>query len=211
MNLLLFAVLKFRPDLYQASYWQCESVSMAIRFLVIWDVFRQTFRKAPTVYQNVSKGLAVLALMPVAFSLFSFFTLGSYAKFIHVYFAVERSCDFVQAFLLLGMLAAVRYYELRLGRNVWGVAVGLGAYLSVSSMIFSMFDLGASVVPFMQVLSPLSFVVMLVVWTWALWMYAPNPEIATDKIMAQNVAIKWWEAWGQVLTAINVIKRTRNI
>lgn len=211
MNLVLFAILKFRPDLYKGSYWQCESISIGLRFFVIWDVFRQTFRTVPTVYRTVSKGLAVLALIPMALSLSSLLTLGSYGRFIHAYFAVERSFDFVQGFLLLSMLAAARYYGLRLGRNVWGVAVGFGAYLSVSTMIFSMFDLGVSIEPFMQVLSPLSFVAMLAVWTWALWVYAPNPEIAVDKIRAQKATIRWWEAWGQMLNVINLIKRTRNI
>jgi len=208
MNVALFAILKFRPELYKNSYWQCESISMGLRFLVIWEISSQTFRTVPTLYRNVSRGLAVLALVPILLSVYAFVALGSYARFIHIYFAVERSLDFVQAFLVLGMLAAAHYYGLRFGRNIWGIAVGFGAYVSIASAIFSVVDLEGSLTPSMQVLSPLSFVVMLALWTWALWTYAPNPGLAIDETRAENAAISWWSAWGRMLTTI---KRTTHI
>src|SRR6185437_15270176 len=142
---------------------------------------------------------------PISLSFSAFMALGSYARFVHIYFAAERSLDFVQAFLVLGMLAAAHYYELRFGRNIWGIAVGFGAYVSISSAIFSVVDLNGSLTPSMQVFSPLSFVAMLAMWTWALWTYAPNPELPIDETRAENAAISWWNAWGRMLTTI---KRT---
>lgn len=202
MDITMFAIFRLNPGFYGRFYWECESFSMGLRFVVLWDIFRQSFRRIPALFRTASTGLVALALVPLLFSLCAFLSRGYYQRFFHPYFSVERSLDLIQAVLVFGILAAARYYGVCLGRNIRGIAVGLGTYLSVSIVIFSLVDLRSALTPIMQALNPLSFLAMLAIWMCALWVYAPNPPLAANQPAVENSSIRWWEAWGNMLESI---------
>jgi len=210
MDLGAFVVYHLFPGLYPAWYWDSESLSMGLRFCVLWEIFRHTFAHVGSLNKVVSKGLATGSSIPILLSGFAFWSVLFYIshdRLHYLYPALERSFGLVQAFLLAGILVAARYYRVRLGRNVWGIAIGFGAFVSASTILFSLVNLSESFAPYMQVLSPLSFVSMLAVWTWALWVYAPNPAVGMNKTAAESAALVWWESWTDTLASI---KRTRN-
>lgn len=208
MNVLLFLIFRFHPGSYPEFYWQCESISIGLRFFVVWEVFHQVFRGSPGLYRTASKGLATLALVPIGLSLCAFLSLNSTERLIHIYFMLERSSDFVQAFLALGILAAARYYHVRLRRSNWGILIGFGLFTCISTAAFAMVDVKTSLIPLMRDIAPASFVGMLVMWTWALWAYTPGDAPATDEPAAEHAAVAWWSAWTDVLTAI---RRTKDL
>lgn len=208
MDLVLFAFLSLRPTLYQGAYWKAETLSMSVRFLVVWEIFHDIFREAHALSRTVSRSLVAVAVLPIMISGWAFWSLRLHQQLFNFYFLLERTCDFVQAFLVLSILLVARYYHIGFGKNVWGVAVGFGAYVSASTCMFAIFNLDRSFAPFMQVLSPLSFVSMLAVWTWALWDYSPSPAFAASHPAKESAVFRWWEAWVGVLT---LIKRNWNL
>lgn len=207
MDLAMLGIYWLKPNLYRRAYWEAETISMSLRFLIIWEIFRQIFREVPVLRSAVSKGLALIALAPIIFSIYAFWKLSAPARLLYAYVAMERSFDLVQAVLVIGVLLAARYYRLTLTRNTWGISLGFGAYVSVSTMIFAAVSMRESLVAYMQILGPLSFVAMLAIWTWSLWLYEPNPPLSVATSDLRGAALDWRKEWGRMLTTV---KRLRN-
>jgi hypothetical protein len=201
-TLLLVFVQKLFPGSYTGFYWESDSVGLGLRFLVVWEVFRHTFPKGSVLQRTMSKGFGVFGMGLLILAVGSFWSFETYSKIHSVYPALERSFGFAQAVLILGVLLTARYYGVQLGRNVWGMAVAFGAWISMSTANNAMIDLAHSFLPYWRLLRPLSFVAMFAVWTWAMWVYAPNPPLAADEQLSQEPGIDWWEKnWNRTISA----------
>ena len=206
---VLYAIQRFLPALYHDAYWGSESISVALRFLVIFEVFRHTFPRGTVLSRIVSKGFAVIGLLLSVFCVSSFWGVETYNTFHSVYPAIERSFGFAQAVLVLGLLMIARYYGVQLGRNLWGIAVAFGAYASMVTVNNAMVDLSHWFVPFWRVLSPLSFVAMLGMWAWAMWVYAPNPPlVAGEETMPLLELGEWTDRWNQTISTARRAKQS---
>ena len=117
---------------------------------------------------------------------------------------MDRSFGFVQALMILGTLVTARYYGVRCGRNVRGIALAFGAWISISTATNAMADLTNSFLPYWYYLRPLSFVVMMVVWIWALWVYEPNPPIVEGETVELS---QWTQDWNRTISAARTIIR----
>jgi len=118
--------------------------------------------------------------------------------------ALDRSFGFVEALMILGTLVVARYYGVKCGRNIRGIALAFGAWASISTANNAMIDLANSFVPLFYYLRPLSFVIMLVVWIWALWVYEPNPPIRESEAVELN---RWTEDWNRTISTARTLIR----
>ncbi len=174
-----FALLRYAPSEYPLWFWRTGIVNIFLRFVLIWEVFRHTFPKSSPLRRMVSRQVVVEVLALVAVATGMLWVFETYGKSRSVYLAMERSFGSVQAALILVVLTLARYYQIRLGRNVWGIAVALGMYCSLSTAASAVLELAHfTLFPFWYWLSPLSFVAMLGIWAWAVRVYAPNPGLA---------------------------------
>lgn len=198
-SLTLYLAYGFTSSgVYRAIYWQTDVADLLLRFLLIWEVFRHTFPKGSGLHTIVSKGFTFAAFGLVTFSLGAVWSYEDYSRFHSVYLAIERSFDFAQAVMMLGLLLTARYYGLQLGRNIWGIAVAFGAWSSLSTVNNALIDLRHSFLPYWQLLLPLSSTAMFAVWTWAVWVYAPNPvETVSDAPGLSSDLNRWTEDWNQ--------------
>jgi Na+-transporting NADH:ubiquinone oxidoreductase subunit NqrE len=200
---LFITDLYFRP-IYPAVYWNIDSIDIFLRLLVVWEVFRQTFPKNSGLYRSLSKGLGIIALALLIFACASFWDYQNYTSLRSIHLALDRSFGFVQAIMILGTLVMARYYGLRGGRNIRGIALAFGAWVSVSTANNAMADLTSSFLPYFYRLRPLSFVFMLIVWIWALWVYEPNPPIEES---ADEDLSRWTEDWNRTISAARTMIR----
>jgi hypothetical protein len=94
---------------------------------------------------------------------------------------VKRSA-LTKGIILVALFAAARYYSVSVGRNVAGIALGLAAYLAIHTANFALAEhFGREAyAPIFATVGPLSQVLTLVIWTVALWRYAPakQPELS---------------------------------
>jgi hypothetical protein len=201
-NIALFAVFYLAPGDYPEWYWGSGAVHMCFRFLLVWEVFRQTFPKTSSLYRMVSRQAALGSIALISISTGMLWAIQNYSKSHSVYLAMERSFGFVQAVLILAILSLARYYHLAVGRNIWGIAVGFGMYSSLSTAASALMDLmRSSFFPYWYFLSPLSFVVMLGMWTWAVWIYAPNQFATANEIIdPAGDAGRWADNWGRAVS-----------
>jgi hypothetical protein len=196
-----FGILCFMPVLYTKVYWYGEGVNVLLRFFVIWEVFRYVFVKSSVLHEIASRGFMfgvsgmIVLLVAISWGAKNYETSHS------VFFASYRTLGLCQAFLILAILVLAQYYNLHLGRNLWGIAVGFGLFSSFSIVNFALIDLAPSLIPYWQLLIPFGFVSMLCMWTWAIWDYSPN-QVVTDGTLDHIDIEQWSENWSQALSAI---------
>jgi hypothetical protein len=204
-NVVLFAVFHLAPKNYSAWYWESGAVQVCLRFLLIWEVFRQTFPKSSPLHRMVSRQVTLGAFALVSVLTGMLWAVETYGKSHSAYLAMDRSFGFVQAVLVLGILTLARYYHLPIGRNIWGIAVAFGMYSSLSTAASAYVDFMHSFFPYWSLLSPFSFVALLGVWTWAVWVYLPNPIAAPDRLIDTGDFGQWPENWGRAVSTVRKV------
>jgi hypothetical protein len=203
-NTVLLATSFYFPRHHPSWYWNIDSVDVALRFLVVWEVFRQTFPKGSGLNKSLSKGLSIGAFGLLVVACATFWGYQTYTGLRSLHLALDRSFGFVQALMILGTLVTARYYGVLCGRNIRGIALAFGGWVSISTATNAMADLDSSFLTYWYYLRPLSFVVMICVWIWALWVYEPNPPISESEPVELN---QWTEEWNRTLSAARTIIR----
>ena len=203
----MFQILGLSPgtknSLYGDLYWGIETASVVLRFLIIWEVFRHLFPQGSTLNRIVSKKFAWAAAALVIFAFGSFWSYVTYAEIHAIYPALDRCFGFVQAVMVLGMLLTASYYALPLTRNLWGMAVGFGAYVSILTANNAMIDLHRSFLPYWTILSPVSSLAMLGAWAWAMWSEVPDtpPQVVAVADTIPEFE-RWAEGWNQTTATV---------
>ena len=203
-NSAIFATFLYFPTVYPSLYWNIDSIDVVLRFVVIWEVFHQTFPKRSGLNKSLSKGLGIIALSLLIFACGTFLIYQNYTGPRSIHLALDRSFGFVQALMILGTLVTARYYGVRCGRNIRGIALAFGAWVSISTATNAMADLSSSFISYWYYLRPLSFVVMIAVWIWALWVYEPNPPIMESEAIDLN---RWTQDWNRTISTARTIIR----
>jgi len=197
----LSCTLSFLPAFYAKMYWYSEGVDVLLRFFVIWEVFRHVFLKSSVLHEIVLRGFMIGVLGMIVFLAAISWGAENYKTSHSVYFASERTLGFCQAFLILAILLLARYYNLHLGRNLWGIAVGFGLFSSFTIVNFALIDLVPSFFRYSQLLTPFGSVCMLGMWTWAIWNYSPN-QVVTGSTLDHSDMERWSENWSQALSVV---------
>lgn len=202
LNVFLLLAVQLGLPGYALVFWWGASVAALLRFFVVWEVFRQAFSPFKPIRQIAGQASVFLvAGLTVAI------LLGN-DKLLFLYKAesffpdLERKVGLIQASLLLTCLFLVHYYAIPLGRNVWGMALGLGGYLSVSVMNFSALELLDSFLPFWAYIRRFSFIGMVSLWVWVLWFHVPSPRPAPATEDVRISLERWRHAWGEARTAL---------
>lgn len=203
LNVLLLLGAQFQFPGYSLAYWWGAAVAASLRFLVVWEVFRQSFSPWQHVRRLIAQAATFLLAGLAVTVMLGNERLAVFYKADSFFPDLERKLGLIQASLLILCLCLARYYAVPLGRNVWGMAVGLGIYLSIAVMNFSALELEGSFLPFWRYIRPFSFIGMAAMWAWALWSYAPNPKPVSDPVEATQRGLEWWRhAWGEARTAL---------
>ncbi len=198
-------VERARPDVYAAYYWNSETVGVLLRCLVVWELFRHTFPSGSALKRIVSRAFGIIALGLVVFTFGALWSYEAYAKVRSMNLTLDRSFGFAQSIFVLMILLMGRHYGVQLGRNLWGIGVGFGAWMSMSTVNYAMLDLTGSFFPYWQFVRPLSFIGLLVMWNWALWRASPSPYLAEGTLpVAERDA--WTDSWNRTLTSLRKVK-----
>ena len=201
-TIALASIAVLAPSSFRSVFWMEEAVCLPLNFLVVWEIFRQTFPKGSSLSKVASKGFILAGFALTFFLVDALWAFKTYAVFNSMYLALERSFGFAVAVLAMGFLLVARYYEVPLGRNVRGMAVGFGTWASILTANNALFDLDHAFIPFWRIVSPLSSMAMLGIWIWAVWSYAPNPALETVDAAAMDSNLQAWaENWDETVSA----------
>lgn len=201
VTLFVLSELRF-PD-YATVYWFSEVCVLVLFFLIPWEVLRHTFASMPSV-RHIAGRVIVVLLIGWAWTIFyAGGNLAASQRTGSFYYDLERKVAFAQAAFLLIIVLLALYYRIPIGRNIRGMAIGFGLFVSVSIMNYAALELVESFFPLWRYISPLTFVGVLGIWTWALWSYAPNPKLAPDRIQGlKRLLVDWQNGWNQMRAAV---------
>ena len=190
-SVALFYFSTARHPWYAGMYWISNAVATLLWFGVAWDVHRNIF--------GAHASLRKLAALLVSLS------LGSLAMALHFgsepsvswIAESERTLGLAAAMWLLIVLVLARFYGLPVKRAPFGIITGGGIYLALTVVNFSAVDLVAWFIPVMRMIRPFSFVLMLMIWLWALW--HPQETASRDTPVPSPALVREWrEAWSAV-------------
>lgn len=182
---------------YPSIYWSSNLGAVLLRFGVAWEVFHHIFTRASVIREIAGRVLVVLLVALAAAFYFLSNPPGSLIS------DLERKVGLAVATWLVVVLLLAHYYGVSVGLNIWGMAVGMGLFISVSIANFATFDLIESFLPFWQFVSPFSFLAMMLIWSWTLWSYAPEPRPrAFSKLLPQAALARWKRSWNHFRPSI---------
>jgi hypothetical protein len=190
---------------YAVVYWGNEIAAAFLWIFIVWEIFRHSFPSGLPIRRFVG-AVSVLLAAAAGGLLFAHGAAGLPRTLGYVVPNAERYASLVAAPVILWLLVAAQYYRIPLGRNIWGVAIGFGMFLSSTAANFAAALLGSPLAKITLLLGPASFVGMLAIWVWALWRYAPNPECAPALAECSELdLILWRKEWHRLLTSMRKV------
>jgi len=196
----LVLILSMQLGLLQGDfptfYWRSAEYVSPLRLLVCWEVFLRAFPPSSAVRQ-VARG----ALVGCMVLLSAYFAFG--AEQTSTIPEQERQLSLAVAVWLAVVVVLSTYYGVRMTRAVWGMALGMGLYVSISLMNFSAFDLFAWFLPTWGWIRSFDFILMMLIWNWALWGYRPErPGAGPWGEVTQSLLLQWRAQWSNLRAGI---------
>lgn len=180
IDLLRFFVLTLHPSVYAPFYWYTQFIHAGVGYAVILEIYKDTLNNSPGVARIARTflwgvlGAIILKVTLNALSRPVWSTATTSAE-------LERDMRTVQALLLAAIIALLAYYVVPTGRNLRGIIFGYSAYIyaSVVSLAFGSLP-GYGLRPGWRLVQPIAYLASLLIWSYALWSYSPNPVAETE-------------------------------
>jgi hypothetical protein len=180
LEFLRFYLWVFKSNAFDPVYWYTEFLSIAIGYCVVWEVYEQVLAAYPGTLRMarciVSALFAIVLARAISNSL-----SGPFWGAAKTTFELERNVRVVQAALLVVLLIVLTYYKIPIGRNLRGVILGYGFFISMRVIGMTLrSDIGEVFQPSLRYFQSVAYLVTLLIWSAALWSYHPNPKPETE-------------------------------
>jgi hypothetical protein len=173
---LLIGIHHFRPEIYAASYWSSEFLTLLIGCGVVWEVYNIAFSAYPGA-GRVARDVLVLLFVVVGARVLVEASSNPNWAIGRSTLQAELEFRIAQMALLVGLLLLFGYYEIPLGRNLKGIIYGYTLFVATSVANLSLRDhLGSSFQSVWAMLQPSCYLLVLFIWGVTLWSYAPIPN-----------------------------------
>jgi len=180
IDLLRLCVLTLRPSVYTPFYWYTEFLHAGFGYAVILEIYKHALNKSPgaaRIARTFLWGVLAAVILKVTWNAVS----GPVWSPGTTWAALERDLRTVQAILLAGIIALLAYYVVATGRNLKGIIFGYSAYIyaCVVSLAFGSLP-GYGLRPGWRLVQPIAYLAALLIWSYTLWSYSPNPATETE-------------------------------
>lgn len=163
------------PGARQIFYWYTEFVLLALGCSIIWEVYGKVLGNYLGAWRIARHLLGIIYVLLSAWVLAA--TVGgSLSSLGRTTVVLQRNLRCIQALLVLGVVILVAYYTIPVGRNVKGILGGYGAFVGTNLVTLTLRDhLGRQFQLWWQLIDPMMYNIVLLVWCASLWSYQPNP------------------------------------
>lgn len=174
IDVLTFAIRR-ASHIYLYFYWITEFLGLVLGCLVFFEFYRVALRAYPGTARMTRALLAFLFLLAMSK------TVVSTLKVPRWWFEVQpaqaegmlRVCELLA---ILALVALLLFYSIPIGKNLRGILIGYGIFVSWSVVCLALVAAGvATAKSWWSYTFPVSYVISVVVWTVHLWSYQPNP------------------------------------
>ena len=180
-SIALWPIYHSYPALYPQFFWMDQFLNLLAGFGVLFEIVRKSFQSYPGARKF---GTSTLVMMfAILCGYFVFRLLPSSPTLNEGFSGLEKDFRAIQALTLCGLLIVISYYRIDVGRNLIGIMVGLGLYVG-STILSHQFRsyVGPAFNAGWDALQPYAYLGSLIIWTVALWSYAPaaTPAIPSE-------------------------------
>ena len=169
-----------QPASYRVFYWYTQPLSVLVGCALIWEIYRQALGRYPGAGRMARNLLLCFVLMVLSKILVNAWN-GSVWWQAETTAELERNMRTVQGILLIALILVLAHYGIPLGRNLKGMILGYGLFISTSVIDLTLrLLLGDSFQKSWQYLQPIFYLVVLTVWGFTLWSYQTVPLPATE-------------------------------
>lgn len=188
-DFLRIAVYRWSPAYYSQVYWITQFLGLAIGSGVIIEVYRVALRQFP--------GAARMArfLLCVVFGVIFVRAIATRSGEFIPWLAssslmLERNLRIVQALALVTLATLFLWYAIPFGRNLKGILVGYSLFVGMSVAQYILwYDGWTPIQSVWPSVEALSYLLVLIVWTRALWSFQPVPAAQSMQLEVDYEAI----------------------
>lgn len=166
---------KTQLDSYQTAYWYTELLMVLIGYGVISEIYRRSLEHHPGVAhraQRILLAVFIVTLVEVAVDTFT----GPSGSWVLAIAKLGRDLRYVELALWMVILALFSLYRIPAGRNLKGLILGYGFFITVRvanlAFVFHPAKWFSSIAPR---LPSLTYLITLTIWCAALWSRFPEP------------------------------------
>lgn len=175
-DLFRFSIYHVRPQVYAPLYWTTQWLGILTGCGVVFEVYRVGLRAYPGA-ARMARNLLALVFVLVTTKIVVDTSNDPRWWMLATNNELERALRTVQALGIAALVVLFFFYSIPFGRNLRGVLLGYGVFISQMVIWLTLFPLGTAKYPeFWFSILPASYFAILVIWLTHLWSYAPNPE-----------------------------------
>jgi hypothetical protein len=171
---LVYAV-RYNQHVYLYFYWIAEFLSLVLGCLVLLEFYRVALSAYPGTARMARAVLSLLFVVAMIKTVIK--TMNVPEWWFHSTPAqVEGLLRVCQLLAILSLTALSLFYSIPFGKNLRGILIGYGFFVSWSVICLALVAAGvAKADSFWSYTYPISYALSVVVWTVHLWSYQPNP------------------------------------
>ena len=171
---LVYAV-RSNQHAYLYFYWFCEFMSLVLGCLILLEFYRVALAAYPGTARMARAVLSLLFIIAMIKTVIK--TMNVHQWWFYATPAqVEGLLRVCQLLAILSLTALCLFYSIPFGKNLRGILLGYGLFVSWSVICLALVAAGvAKADSLWSYTFPFSYLLTLVVWTVHLWSYQPNP------------------------------------
>jgi hypothetical protein len=175
INDVLFFVLRTHPNTYLYYYWFAEFIGLVLGCLVFFEFYRVALRAFPGTARMTRALLSILTLLAMAKTVVTTINVPQWWSNATPV-QVEGVLRVSQLLAVLSLVALMLFYSIPIGKNLRGILIGYGLFVSWSVVCLALVAAGvAKADSLWSITFSISYLISLSVWTVHLWSYQPNP------------------------------------
>lgn len=190
VSIISFFVYTLRGNLYRAFYWHTEFVTILLAYGLLLEIYRNALRNYAGACRFARAALFVILGAVVVKVLFRALRSG-FQPFAMTSEDLERNLRMVQAVLIFVLAGVLLYYAIPIGRNLKGLLVGYGLFVSASVIDLALtWQLQREIFrQLWQYFYSGAYFLALMIWCLTLWSYQPNPEPKIQPLIEEDYGV----------------------
>lgn len=170
-----FLVYSAHRNSYQTFYWYTQFPTIILGYGVLLEMYRRALQNFPGADRLARTGL-IVTLALVLCKVFVH-PLGGVPSLPVSTPELERNLRTVQAALIFVLLGVLSYYAIPISRNLKGVILGYGFFVSASVINLTLrLHFGEGFRVLWDSFYSSAYLVTLVIWCVTLWSFQPSPD-----------------------------------
>jgi hypothetical protein len=163
------------PPVYALIYWRLQLVTLALGCGVIVEISGHVFARHSSL-DRFARWVTIVTFGAIFLAFAIHVAFLPHWKPVANPAELERDLRIAQAIALLSIVFLTGYYGIEIGKNMKGLILGFGVYVGASIILLTLrLFFGIWFNPAWKIIEPFSYAAALLMWTVALWSYAPAP------------------------------------